>query len=267
MSEEAVDIVEEPTVEEAPAPEEANANDDAGDAGSPFEIPEAYREKGWVKNVKSVDDLFKIHDDAQALIGKKAVIPDLENGADDEVNAYLEQITPKDAAAYDAVFGEGVDENMKGALADVLKESNISVAQAKKLLPAYAKLEETVRDEMFSEESFFDTMRESFGESYKEPAAKTASFIAGTLNDSDKALIEEMPNKFLGVLYRMANKVMTDYGAEEGGAGSHVKESTGNPVDVEKNRAALREELRNLSNRPHTVEEKAALIDKLKQSY
>jgi hypothetical protein len=45
------------------APQEQASND--------FSIPESYQDRGWAKDIKSQEDLWKLTDNAQSLIGKR----------------------------------------------------------------------------------------------------------------------------------------------------------------------------------------------------
>lgn len=64
---------------------ENNAAAAPGSEGG-FSVPEAYKEAGWSKNIKSYDDLWKMNANAQTLIGKKTIgfptrSPVMRNGA------------------------------------------------------------------------------------------------------------------------------------------------------------------------------------------
>ena len=64
-------------------------------------IPEEYREKGWTKNINSIDDLYKAYDNAQGLIGKKTIGIPSDDASPEELKTsmqkqHLKNITLKD---------------------------------------------------------------------------------------------------------------------------------------------------------------------------
>lgn len=228
-----------------------------------FKIPDAYKEKGWAKNVKSVDDLFKIHDDAQALIGKKKIVPDFDNATEQEIESYFDQLRPKDG--YDGLFPDGTDDGKKKTLGELLQKSGLSKVQAKRLVEGYSAMEQETVQKMFDKDDFLNTLKESFGGNFEKQAGETAVLIKKNLNDADRAALDEVPNKYLGLIYRLANNLNQAYGASESGILGEGK--TPSVVDVSAQKKDVRAQLEALGKRPHTAEEKQALVDQLDKLY
>lgn len=94
-------------------------------AESVFTIPDQYKEKGWSKNVKSIDDLFNQFDNAQKLIGKKT--PQKPDKLDDY------ELTEKERS-----------DDQKKVLKEMFFNADLSKDQAKKLIEQYDKHEATI---------------------------------------------------------------------------------------------------------------------------
>lgn len=66
-----------------------------------FSIPEEYAEKGWIKTIKSQDDLWKQMDAAQSMIGSRTEVPSAEASDEDWTNFYNKLGRPEEAAGYE----------------------------------------------------------------------------------------------------------------------------------------------------------------------
>jgi len=72
-----------PTPKQTPPPEaKPNTSSNA------FAIPEPYAKEPWAAGIKSIDDLFHQHANAQVVIGKKGVIIPTEKSTPEEVQNF-----------------------------------------------------------------------------------------------------------------------------------------------------------------------------------
>jgi hypothetical protein len=258
-----------------------NADDGAGGAPAPtpspspsptpsptptdFAVPDTYKEKGWSKNLKSQDDVWKMLDNAQTLAGKKTVVPDWDKATPAEIEEYVGNLRPKDKSAYQ--FDDTIPEEERGAVADILHKAGIPAYQAKQLITGLMGHVTGMSEKMYDKDEFLGIMKTSFGDGFEKTAGSTAKVIASHLNKEDKALLEQVPNQFLGLIYRMSANMAKAYGAKEIGAGGETNPGGGSGGDKTEERKKIRDEIKGLTSRPHTVEEKMALQNKLNATY
>jgi len=237
-----------------------------------FAVPEVYKEKGWAKKVKSLDDVYKQLDTLDSLAGKKTVVPDFDNATPDEVEAFFSQLRPKDKAYK---FPENSNKEVVEAISEAFYQAGAPKAMANKIIDAYTKIEKNIMEQRFSKDGLQKILKESFGKDggdHAKIAGGVINFTKGMLNDQDQQFIDNhMPNDVLGVFYRFAHSVMTKYGVKEGtvegggGAGEHGAQDT--EADFSKKAGDLRKQIRELSRKPHTEADKKRLTDQLSKLY
>lgn len=232
-------------------------------ASADFQVPEAYKEKGWATKVKSSDDLWKMLDNSQSLIGKKSVVPDFTSLKPEEINTYFEGLRPKEKTAYK--FSEHTPEEQRGELAEMFYNSNLSDKQAELLIKQYEAFQEKTIGKMVDKDDFVNRLKTSFGDDYE---AKTKPIIEGirkTLDKQDLEILDKMPNEYLAVIYRMADKYNQSYGAkpETGGGANPTNNAPSSKEDIAKSAKDLRDKIESLKTRAHTQEEKSALVKQL----
>lgn len=229
-----------------------------------FSVPEAYKEKGWTQNIKSQDDVWKMLDNAQGQIGKKAVVPDFDKATPKEIDDYIAQLRPQDKAVYK--FSDDMPEEQKTAYADMLHEIGIPAYQANKLIEKYQSMEAASVAKLYDKDEFIGELKKSFGNEYEKVSGETAKLLAANLNADDKALLEKLPNPALGLIYRAVANLNKAYGASESGSAANVPAQV-SAVNVEEQAAKLRNDIISLSKRQHTAEEKQTLVDQLDALY
>jgi hypothetical protein len=87
------------------------------------------------------------------------------------------------------------------------------------------------------------------------------------LSAEDQALMDTIPNKYLGVVYRLTEGMRKAYGANENGDAHTQKSGVQVSVDIEAERKDLRKQMNELETRPHSALEKQTLVDKLDATY
>lgn len=231
----------------------------------PFKVPDAYKDKPWAAKIKTEEDLFKQIDTLDALKGKKQVVPDFKTATPAEIEQYYAQTRPENKDAYQ--FGENTDPALKGTIADSMFKNGISATQANAIIKDYQAAEAKAVEGMFSAEGMNAELEKAFGAEWKEVGGLTARILKQNLNAGDAAMMDKLPNQFLGLVYRMANNLIKGYGIKESGAHTEAGAGAQQPADVAAVRADLLKQLLDLQKRPHTAEEKQALIDKRNATY
>jgi hypothetical protein len=99
------------------------------DDGSGFSVPEEYKDKGYLKDVKSLDDVYKKLDGAQSLIGKTRVNFPTDESSDEDRKAFnIASGMPETAAEYAFEFPEGAerDEGFETQIKELFHSAGIS---------------------------------------------------------------------------------------------------------------------------------------------
>jgi len=230
-----------------------------------FAVPDAYKEKPWTANVKSSDDLWKQLDNAQALIGKKIVVPDWEKADPKEIDEYVGQLRPKDASAYK--FADDMPEAERTAYGAMLHEVGLPAPLANKLIEKYDTMQKAEIAKAFSEEGLLAEKKASFGDNYEAMGAKVAKTISSNLSKEDLAIVDtKLPNNVVGIIYRLAANMEKKYGASESGAAASNAAAM-SPVNVSEQANKIRNDIDALTRRQHTAEERQVLIDQLNALY
>lgn len=211
-----------------------------------FALPDSYKEKGWAKNIKSLDDLLKAHDNAQSLIGKKTIgIP--EDWNDEKTREdFLSKVRPKTADDYQI--------DAKPEVKELCHKYGLSQYQAENI----AKGLQEVTAVEFSKDGFEKEISGIFGND-KETAAKSAQYIKQVLGDKASAL-DTFTNSQLGVIYQLAKQGLNSLPQE--GSGNLQSQ---NAVNVREPSVILKE-LQALDNQPNGWTKKPALLEELKKS-
>lgn len=255
--------IQQPSPGEQVAPQEISKEDGSGARPqvSDFKVPDEYKEKGWARNLKSEQDVWKMLDNAQALVGKKMVVPDLEKASQEEVEAYYSQLRPKDK---DYGLESIEDEGKRALFSEMLHKNGISKKQGSDLVKQYQEYERSVLEQATSEAGFIEEMKTSFGEDYKRKGGETLAVIKQVLSEQDQQRLDQMPNSVHGIVYRMAASLAERYGAKELGLGGSAKAVDSLPVTSDSEIKTLQAELQSLSRRPHTMEERKEIVEKIK---
>lgn len=242
-----------------------------GQAQSDFKVPDAYKDKGWAAKVKSLDDLFKQVDELDAMKGKKTIVPDLKTATPEEREAYYAQLRPKDASAYiipDEINGFPTLPAVKEGVAKMFMEHGISETQGNAVIQAYTAIGKAQLEEQFSPEGMKQSMTTAFGKDWEQVTGKVRNTIKGMMTPEDQAMLDRMPNAYLGVLYRTLGNTVQRFGVKETDA--HVNAGTGNAgggQDINAVRALIRADITKLGYQPHTAELANALRQQLADTY
>ena len=243
-----------------------------GQTQGDFKIPDAYKDKPWAAKVKSMDDVFKQLDNLDQLAGKKSIVPDLKTATPEEREAFYAQTRPKDLNAYviaDEINGFPIAPETKEGVRKIFSENGISEVQGNAVIEAYNKLGDAMIKKQFDVEDLKATMKANFGDQGEAVIGKVRNTIKGMMTPEDQAMLDRMPNNYLGPVYRTLGNVIQRFGVKETdtahfqGAGN----AGGTAQDVVTQRAGIRAEIAKLGSQPHTTEEANALRQKLADTY
>lgn len=266
-----VDKSNQPPAGDPPVPAGDN-QPPAGDppAGDPppadYKIPDAYKDKPWAAKVKSEDDLWKQLDNTQTLLGKKHVVPDFDKATPKEIEDFVAQTRPEKIDAYD--FSGGQEDytasDLDPEFGKAFQKAGIHPKIGNELIKDLKGAIEANLDKAFEPEAFITEMKAALGSEANINA--TRQFIEGNLSAEDKAVLDNVPNAHLAVVYRLAAKLQKAYGATETGlGGEHKTDASGKTVA--ETQSDLRKQIRELDKRPHDQSEKDALINRLNDTY
>lgn len=203
-----------------------------------FKVPDAYKDKKWIGKIKSEDDLYKQIDELDTAVGKKAVMPDLEKATPKEREEYFKSVRPKDQKEYKFEEMESLTPELKAGFSSLLFESGIPAYQANQLIQGYNTMLSKEKAEMLSEDGFAKVMEDSFGKDYKPVSQEADKILKANLSDADYTELDtNIPNKYVGIMYRFADKIKKQYGINDAGKGGEDDPSgsqSGNIVEVRK---------------------------------
>lgn len=230
------------------------------DDGSAFKLPDAYKDKPWAAKIKTEEDLWKAIDNAQSLIGKKSIVPDLSKMTDAEREEYYAQTRP--ASPDDYKFGEGTPDEMKRGMSESLMKHGVTAHQANSIIADYQAMEKALVAEQFNPEGMKAAMKEAFGDEWESITGKSRNALKGVVADTDFEAIDQLPNQYISLMYRIMGNVVQKFGITESSAHTDAQGGKVGETDPAKVRADIDKELSALTSRPHTAAEKQALLDK-----
>jgi len=168
-----------------------------------FAIPEPYAKEPWAQGLKSLDDVFNQHANAQKLIGKKRIALPSETSSPEEVAEFRKALgVPETPDAYDFKVIEPlkdlprdteIDNFVKKTLHKhgvpkdagekfVMEMEQLVFEHAKPRIEAVAK----------QEKAFAELKKNTFGDKVEETSAVFEKVMEETLKDSAPQLMEKL---------------------------------------------------------------------------
>ncbi len=256
-----------PNPSPTPAPNAAPTPTPTPVAGD-FKVPDAYKDKPWASKVKSQEDVFKMLDGQQELIGKKTIAPiDFKTAKPEEIAKWNETMRPADVAEY-GLKELGLAENVQTELGKIFHENGIPAHQGNAVVKAYSAYEKTQLEAATSADGYKKEMTTKFGDKYEAVVKASTDLHKQHLPAESQAVLEKLPNNVLAVVFELTEKMRQAYGVNETGA--QVGDKSGGNIqgqDVEKTRSDLRAQIQTLSNKPHSADELQKLKDQLHATY
>lgn len=196
-----------------------------------FAIPDNYKEAGWAKNIKSYDDLWKQHENAQKLIGRKTIGIPTADSSEEEIEQFYSKVRPETVDGYDFDLADDTD-----FFKDIFYKSGISARQAKTLTEAYKESVRKASENLYSESGFKEVMKNTLGDDYSTKIEKVNAFLKQYGKKSALNEIEQLPNETLGLVYGLINLTMDKYAVKELGSvssGVEQKSAMTNEKDMQ----------------------------------
>ena len=194
---------------------------------SSFSVPEAYASKGWAKDIKSPDDLWKLTDNAQSLIGKRAA-PAPDAPAEEWTN-YMKQLgMPEKPDGYTLSDIEGVPEGMdlapfKQQAQELMHKAGLTPRQADALWKEYisTELAASSKAQADADKIYSELTTKHFGDKLSEDEAVAQEAIKAFVPEELRAAISKAPSDALVAMQALAanakaeiDRIKKEYGAE-----------------------------------------------------
>ncbi|MEE9356577.1 MAG: hypothetical protein V3U75_13385 [Methylococcaceae bacterium] len=263
-----------------PSGDDTKTTPPAGDATTPpkvegkentFEIPDAFKEKGWAEHLKSTDDLWNKIDNLQKFTSQKNATPDFEKATPQEIEDYFKESRPEDKGDYNFKTSEDYEETgMEEGFSTLLHEAGVTKYQGDLLIKGYQDMEAKQKDALFDTDTFMKEMEGVFGNGFEVKLDQTRQFIEGNLNDAQKKSLNDVPNSHLKLIYELANNISKSYGASESGKGGESQPGFTPKASTKERQSELRAQIREKDKSmhlPNSYDEKQALIRELDETY
>lgn len=225
-----------------------------------YKVPDAYKDKPWAAKIKSEEDLWKALDGSQALIGKKHLPLDPTKATKEQIEEYKAAHRPADKAEYK--FGDNASDAEREAIGGILFESGIPAWQANQVIEQYTKLQEAGIAKLYDKDSYMTEMQKSFGPGYEANVGRVVRALDAVLSPEDKALLGDTPNLHLATIYRAVHSFLEKYGVEDTGKAAGTPPGPQAAPNDDQEAADVLKELQALDGKPHTQEQRDALIAK-----
>ena len=192
-----------------------------------FSIPDAYKEKPYLKGVDSQEKLFTLLDGAQELIGKRPAGIPAPDAPPEEWNKFYDALgRPKTAAEYKFELPEGakVDEKVIGEMKEILHRHGLTPTQAtglQKDLDAYAIKMATAKGIALQQQNTdFDKLAsDMFGADRDKIMARAKGLIDTFVPANLKGEVAKLSNENLIVLAGVLNGIHAKYIKTDGPPG------------------------------------------------
>lgn len=212
-----------------------------------FVVPDAYKEKPYLKGVDSLDKVFSMLDGAQTLIGKKS-IPGADAKPEDWEAFYDAKGRPKTAAEYKIEGAEKSDPRFLSSVQKALhkigatpSEANLLWKEVSTELEAIAK-EKGLADQQ-ADVDFEALASKTFGIN-KDAVLSTSKVLLDKFAPSEmKPLIANLPNEQLILLAGVLDNINKTYIKQDGAP-------AGQPAATGRTPGELQEQARQLMLKP-----------------
>ena len=219
-----------------------------------FSIPESYTGKGWTEKVKSVDDLWKLADNSQSLLGRRTA--PAEDAPKEEWEAFYKTVgRPEAPDKYQLKDVEGIPEGFdltefKGKAQQLMFEAGLNQKQANDLYQAYLKSElevsgknkEAIAEHNKKLDAEFDELtKELFGDKFGEVSTRAQEFIKTNVPEKLIPVVQGLQDQpqalaafiaFAENTQKQIAEVKAKYGAEDNLASGQQTSSSTNREDI-----------------------------------
>lgn len=214
-----------------------------GDSSSLFEIPEAYKEKTYTKELKTQDDVWKMLDNAQSLVGKKIGVP-TDTSTPDEIAVFNKAFgVPEKADDYTVdpteeitkLYGEA-DKEVMTEFKQVLHKAGANAKQAEILKEGYSNIiggmvKKMEAQKAESDKAFDELVTSTFGDKQEEILASAKALIVEHAPEGFREKMGDLSPESLVILAGVLKNIQEKYIDEDElpggkGGGSGMSEMT-----------------------------------------
>ncbi|MBT5303859.1 MAG: hypothetical protein HOL31_02115 [Candidatus Scalindua sp.] len=213
-----------------------------------FTVPEEYKDRGYLKDVKSMDDVYKKLDGAQSLIGKQKVTFPTDDTSDEDRLAFnLANGMPEKSEDYEFIFAEGAqrDEGFESRIKDLFHSADVTGKSATKIQQGFdqimGEMEAAVNEQRDVE--FGELTTEVFGDKADSILAESKELIDENIPEQMVEAAKGLSNEALVVLASVLKNVKTKYIDEDS---IHDRDTDGGSSGAED----LRQKAMDLRNTP-----------------
>lgn len=211
-------------------------------------IPDDYKEKSWVKDLKDAGSLFKMVDDQNAALGRRpAGIP--EDNATAEQRAEFNKAfgVPEKADGYklpDTVEGDTAAVEFHGKIQALFHKAELITKQAEAIAEGFGDLAQGMTPDSEAQEAEFQKLADAeFGTDREKIINEANQLIARFTPESMKDEIDKLGNKEQMVLASVLKGIRNEYISEDeipSGPGA----ATSNPADRQAEAIAILSDLK-----------------------
>ncbi len=235
-------------------PNNVGGEPNAGGEADAFSVPSEYAEKGYTKDLKTYDDVWKKLDGAESLLGKPKEGGVPVEGADDAAweTFYKSAGRPETAADYkfnreglnEDFISKTTNDEMDNLTKDLFLKAGLSQKQVGILQPEFEKMAEEMhfkqQEQVLAQDKLFDELaQKTFGEREDAVMATAKQLLNDHAPEGFSDFINDLPNESLVVMAGVLDSIKTKYISEDS-----IKLPSGNLGGGSEQ--ALREEARKL---------------------
>lgn len=198
-------------------------------------IPEAYRDKAYLKGVNNTEDLYKKLDGAQELIGKKTIDIPGPDTPEPEREAFYNKIRPETAEGYEFQIGDPAktDKAFVSNIKGLFHKAGLSKGQAATIQIGFDQIiKDTIAQKNVNiqqQDADFDKMaKDMFGTNTDAVLANSKSLLEKYSPESMGEYIKNLSNENLIVLSSVLEGIRKDFISEDDlanlGPGSNTTE-------------------------------------------
>lgn len=188
----------------------------------PFLLPDAYKDKPYLKGAKDINDVYKMLDGAQELIGKKGSVLPKDDAPQSEWDAYYESVgRPKTAAEYVLKDADKTDPDFLKDAQEAMYKKGLSAKQAAglwdDLTGALTKVaEKKGLSDQQTNVDFDKLAADTFGVDRDKVLARSRELLNANISPAMKAAIDKLPNESLIILADVLRNVDKKYISPDG---------------------------------------------------
>lgn len=183
-------------------------------------IPEEFKDKPWVQDVKDIPALFKMMDDTKAAIGQRAGGIPQDTAPEEDWTKFNKSFgVPEKAEDYkfaEPPEGEEVHEEFQKGMATLLYKAGVSQRQLNVLEPGFNELATKLTGDSEQANTDFDKLaQDTFGTREEEVMKNGKALIAKYIPEGMRELQESISNENLIILAGVLDGITKEYISED----------------------------------------------------